>query len=277
MTATFTTRLSMTGVDAAPARGAASMFNTQSGCYLREVRPRRRPATRAASLKGDASSDPDAVDTLGYTWDFGDGGSSAAANPAHAYSSPGAHTARLTVSDGHGGSDSATVAVTVREPPSVGAPPSVDSTLPPDIGTLSSTATSPDRQGPALSFDARASDAARGRLAGQASDPSGVRKVQVALRAQRDRRVGCRWWSRGLRRLRNKRASCGAPAWMTAGLKRQGDGWSWSLPLGTTMPPGAYVVMLRGFDVAGNVAAKMANGRSQTSLRVRAAGRARRR
>ena len=63
------------------------------------------------------SSDPD-DDALTFAWDFGDGGTSTAANPAHTYQTAGPYTARLTVADGKGGSATATAAVTVTsEPP----------------------------------------------------------------------------------------------------------------------------------------------------------------
>jgi PKD repeat protein len=58
------------------------------------------------NFKGSGSSDPDG-DSLSYTWDFGDGSSSSAANPSHTYAA-GNYTARLTVSDGRGKSASAT-------------------------------------------------------------------------------------------------------------------------------------------------------------------------
>src|SRR5690242_1710914 len=59
------------------------------------------------------SGDPDG-DVLQYTWDFGDGSPvSNLANPEHTYRSPGLFTARLTVNDGRGGSQSATVQISV--------------------------------------------------------------------------------------------------------------------------------------------------------------------
>ena len=40
------------------------------------------------------------VSPLTYSWDFGDGTTSTAANPTHTYTAAGAKTVRLTVSDG---------------------------------------------------------------------------------------------------------------------------------------------------------------------------------
>ena len=47
-----------------------------------------------------------------WTWDFGDGGTSAQQNPTHAYANPGSFTVRLTASNASGPS-SATFAITV--------------------------------------------------------------------------------------------------------------------------------------------------------------------
>ena len=59
------------------------------------------------------SSDPDG-DSLTYDWDFGDGTAhSTQANPAHTYTSNGNFTARLTVDDGRGRTDSKTIPIDV--------------------------------------------------------------------------------------------------------------------------------------------------------------------
>jgi hypothetical protein len=94
-----------------------------------------------------------------------------------------------------------------------------------------------------------------------------VRELQLALRAPRERRPGCRWWARGSRGLLRKRKSCDSPAWMTAALRPQVRGWRWSLPLGVSPPPGSYVLMLRAYDKLGNVSTKLGS-RSQVTVRV---------
>ncbi len=66
-------------------------------------------------LSSVGSSDPDG-DTLQFAWDFGDGASAATPNAEHAYTAPGQYTATLTVSDGRGGTASATAVVTVTTP-----------------------------------------------------------------------------------------------------------------------------------------------------------------
>jgi PKD repeat protein len=53
-------------------------------------------------------------DTLTYAWDFGDGGTSTEQNPSHFYLTAGGKTATVTVSDGKGGTGSATLNVTVQ-------------------------------------------------------------------------------------------------------------------------------------------------------------------
>jgi PKD repeat protein len=57
-------------------------------------------------------SDPDG-DTLTYAWDFGDSSSGTGATASHTYTNAGAYTAKVTVSDGKGGTASATLAITV--------------------------------------------------------------------------------------------------------------------------------------------------------------------
>ena len=46
-------------------------------------------------------------DTLTYAWDFGDGGTAATKDAMHTYTAAGMYTAKVTVSDGKGGTASA--------------------------------------------------------------------------------------------------------------------------------------------------------------------------
>ncbi len=66
------------------------------------------------SFVGTNSSDPD-DDPLTYYWDFGDGSIGSGANPSHTYTWGETFTVTLTVSDGKGGSDSATSFVPITE------------------------------------------------------------------------------------------------------------------------------------------------------------------
>jgi PKD repeat protein len=68
----------------------------------------------AISFNGTGSSDPDG-DALTYKWDFDNDGivDATTATASHTYPDNGSYTARLTVDDGKGGSNSKTVAVTI--------------------------------------------------------------------------------------------------------------------------------------------------------------------
>jgi glucose/arabinose dehydrogenase len=74
------------------------------------------PVTGSAPLDvtfdASGSSDPDG-DTLTFSWTFGDGGSGSGAVAQHRYQSTGSYNAVVTVSDGRGGSDTATVRIDV--------------------------------------------------------------------------------------------------------------------------------------------------------------------
>jgi glucose/arabinose dehydrogenase len=70
----------------------------------------------AVAFSSAGTSDPEGA-PLTYAWTFGDGGSSAAANPAHTYAVDGVYTARLSVSDGVNTSFAAPIQITVGRPP----------------------------------------------------------------------------------------------------------------------------------------------------------------
>ena len=57
-------------------------------------------APLAIDFSSAGSSDPDPNTTLTYAWDFGDGGTSTAANPSRTYTTNGPYNVTLTVSDG---------------------------------------------------------------------------------------------------------------------------------------------------------------------------------
>jgi PKD repeat protein len=50
-------------------------------------------------FNGTASSDPDAGQTITFSWNFGDGGSGSGATPSHTYAAPGNYIVGLTVTD----------------------------------------------------------------------------------------------------------------------------------------------------------------------------------
>lgn len=114
------------------------------------------PTTGAAPLKVAFSSagttDPDG-DALAYSWDFGDGGSSTAANPEHTYTQPGSFTATLTVDDGRGKTASKSLTIT----------PGGDA---PVVQILTPTAGSPYRDGSVVGLQGSATDKQDGALGG---------------------------------------------------------------------------------------------------------------
>jgi PKD repeat protein len=62
------------------------------------------------------ATDPDAGDTVSYSWDFGDGSAASTdQNPTHTYTTPGEKTAKLTVTDGKGGTATRNVTVNALE------------------------------------------------------------------------------------------------------------------------------------------------------------------
>ncbi len=66
----------------------------------------------AVSFSSAGSSDPDGS-IVGYSWDFGDGGTSTAANPNYTYSAAGAYTVTLTVTDDQGATGSASTSADI--------------------------------------------------------------------------------------------------------------------------------------------------------------------
>ncbi|MFP2911524.1 PQQ-dependent sugar dehydrogenase [Pyxidicoccus sp. 3LFB2] len=81
--------------------------------------PRHGSVPLHVRFSSAGSNDPDG-DVLQYTWDFGDGSpTSELADPEHTYETPGFYTAVLTVSDGRGGSHSASIPIAAGYHPPV--------------------------------------------------------------------------------------------------------------------------------------------------------------
>ncbi len=109
------------------------------------------PFTIAFSSRG--SNDPQGS-ALSFRWEFGDGQTSTAANPSHTYPTTGVktYTAKLTVTNAQGVSDSDTVNVTVGSRPPVArvtAPANGLRVKPGERVTFTGTATDPDQTLPA--------------------------------------------------------------------------------------------------------------------------------
>lgn len=69
----------------------------------------------AVNFTGSGSTDPENA-ALTYSWTFGDGGTSTAADPAHTYTTAGTYTARLTVTDDQNLTSTSSVTITVTAP-----------------------------------------------------------------------------------------------------------------------------------------------------------------
>lgn len=69
---------------------------------------------QSIAFNSSGSSDPDGS-IVSYSWDFGDGTSSTAANPTHSYSATGQYSVTLTVTDNGGATASATALVTITD------------------------------------------------------------------------------------------------------------------------------------------------------------------
>jgi PKD repeat protein len=78
--------------------------------------PTSGDAPLSVSFDGTGSDDPDGS-IVSYSWNFGDGGSSTAANPSHTYGSAGNYTATLTVTDNDGATGSSSTLIQVTSPP----------------------------------------------------------------------------------------------------------------------------------------------------------------
>jgi glucose/arabinose dehydrogenase len=74
------------------------------------------PAPLSVNFSSAGSSDPEGQ-SLTYSWDFGDGTTSTAANPSHTYNVAGPYTVRLTVSDGVNSTISTPISIEVGSPP----------------------------------------------------------------------------------------------------------------------------------------------------------------
>jgi glucose/arabinose dehydrogenase/PKD repeat protein len=116
-----------------------------------------RPTSGAAPLtvafSSAGSADPEGR-PLTYSWDFGDGTTSTAANPSHTYAKSGRYTVRLTTSDG--GLETISDPLTIT----VGSPPVPRILTPADGSTF--------RAGDVISYSGEATDPEDGTLPGSA-------------------------------------------------------------------------------------------------------------
>jgi glucose/arabinose dehydrogenase len=90
--------------------------SNQAPVALVSANPTSGPAPLNVAFSSAGSMDPEGQ-PITYSWDFGDGTSSTAANPNHTYSQPGSYVVRLTVSDGVNSSLSTPQTIAVGNPP----------------------------------------------------------------------------------------------------------------------------------------------------------------
>jgi PKD repeat protein len=74
--------------------------------------PTSGAAPLAVSFNASTSTDADG-DALTYAWNFGDGTTGTGVTPSHTYTTSGSYTAKVTASDGKGGTGSASIIITV--------------------------------------------------------------------------------------------------------------------------------------------------------------------
>jgi len=95
--------------------------------------PTSGQAPLAVSFNGSGSSDSDGSITS-YAWSFGDGGSSSGVTASHTYNNAGTYTARLTVTDDDGSTDSVTRTIQASGTPVANNPPTASFTASPTSG-----------------------------------------------------------------------------------------------------------------------------------------------
>ena len=106
------------------------------------------------SFSSSGSFDPEGT-ALSYSWNFGDGATSTAANPSHSFASNGTYTVRLTVSDGVNSTSATALTITINSslnqpPTAVGAATSSSGAAP--LAVAFSSAGSSDPEGAALTY-----------------------------------------------------------------------------------------------------------------------------
>lgn len=107
--------------DVAPLDLGAYEYQRRTPTAVATATPSNARVGGAITFDGGGSSDLDDGDTLTYAWSFDDGASASGATVTHAFTTPGAHTATLTVTDPTGltSKQSDTVMVTAPATPPI--------------------------------------------------------------------------------------------------------------------------------------------------------------
>jgi len=83
----------------------------------------------AVNFTSAGSNDSDG-NIVAFAWDFGDGGTSSAANPSHTYTAAGDYTVTLTVTDNGGATGTDSTAATITDQPPANVPPTANANGP---------------------------------------------------------------------------------------------------------------------------------------------------
>ena len=126
----------------------------QNPVAVASAQPSSGAAPLTVQFTGSNSFDPDG-DAITYFWDFGNGATSNAADPAHTYTNPGTFNATLTVRDPSGAEGTAAVSIVVGSAPpqaTILSPENGSSIFATETVVLNGTATDPDEPTSNLSF-----------------------------------------------------------------------------------------------------------------------------
>lgn len=145
------------------------------------------PATTGQTVTFSASATDADNDPLTYSWDMGNGITKTGASVTQVYATAGSYTVVVTVTDGKGGSDTKSVAITVttpvNHPPVLSAPP----TCTPNPGavgqtlTLTASATDPDSDPLTYSWDMGNGTTKTGASITQVYNAAGTYTVTVTV------------------------------------------------------------------------------------------------
>jgi len=126
-------------------RRISYLQSNQAPVALVSANPSSGPAPLNVAFSSSGSMDPEGQ-PITYSWDFGAGTSSTAANPAHTYTRAGRYIVRLTVSDGVNSSISTPLTINVGSPPTATITSPADGRIfrAGDVITYSGDATDPD-------------------------------------------------------------------------------------------------------------------------------------
>jgi PKD repeat protein len=113
--------------------------------------PTNGPVPLTINFSSAGSTDPDGT-ALTYSWTFGDGGTSIAANPVYTYQTNGAFVARLTVSDGTNSTTSSGLSIGAGNQPPIAKATAAPIAGAPPLAVAFSSLGSLDPEGASLTY-----------------------------------------------------------------------------------------------------------------------------